>query len=157
MSTLDRVHGGLKFSQQSLATVIVAECLTKFQGSVSKLRGNTREARDTWAPPLEHLQQFQSQLKEFELVYPPVPDIVAESSTFLHVQSAQNREALSAGTANIFGRLSFRHAGQRHWRLDDEVHFVRECGGRSEGRFAEERSGVDAAHHNAHNVDGGSW
>ena len=48
------------------------------------------------------------------------------------------------------------HAGQRHGRLDDEVHFVRGCGRHSEERFAEERGGADAAHHSVISVDGGS-
>ena len=158
MSTLDRLHGDLKPLQQSLATEDVAECCTKFHGRASKFWCNLRVARDTQDLPLEHLQQFQPQLKEFDLVYPQLTiprDPCRVGHDLACARCAEHKDALSSGTANIFGRLSFRHAGQRHGRLHDEVHSVRECGGRSEERFAEERGGVDAAHHSVHSVDGG--
>ena len=59
MSILDRVHGDLELLQQSLAAEVVAECLTKFHGSLSKFWGNLAEACDKQDPLLEHWQQFQ--------------------------------------------------------------------------------------------------
>ena len=106
---LDRLHGDLKLLQPSLATEVVAECLTKCQGSVFKFWSNLTEARETQDPLLEHLQQFRSQLKEFELVHQQLailPDILAESATIL--RRAEHRELLWAGTAHIIGRFSFR-------------------------------------------------
>ena len=47
MGNLDRVHGALKLLQPPPAAEVAAECLTKFQGSVSKFWGNLREACDT--------------------------------------------------------------------------------------------------------------
>ena len=58
MSTLHRAHGDLKLLQQSLAREVVAECVTKSQGSVSNIRKNLRKACDTRAAPLVTFATF---------------------------------------------------------------------------------------------------
>ena len=133
MSTLDRVPGDLRLLQQSLTTEVVTECLTEFQGRVSKCWGNLWEACDTQGPGA--LATETAAAEGFRACVPAAHQTPRHPCRVGHdrprARRAEGREVLSAGTANIFGRLSFRHAGQRHGRLDDEVHFVRECGGRS--------------------------
>ena len=95
LSTIDRVHGDLKLLQQALVTEVVGECLAKFQGSVSNFCCDLRVACDTQDPPLDHLQQFQSELNELDLVYPQLatlPDNFAEPATTLHVRGTQDTE-----------------------------------------------------------------
>ena len=133
MSTLDRVPGDLRLLQQSLTTEVVTECLTEFQGRVSKCWGNLWEACDTQGPGA--LATETAAAEGFRACVPAAHQTPRHPCRVGHdrprARRAEGREVLSAGTANIFGRLSFRQTGQRHGRLDDEVHFVRECGGRS--------------------------
>ena len=136
MSTLDCVHWDLKLLPQSLATEAVAEMP----------EGGVRHAGSS-VVALATLSVATEGVRAHEPAAHHTP-ILAESATIKHLQGrAEHREVLSAGTANICGRLSFQHASDRHGRIGDEVHFVRECCGRSEGRFAEVRGGADATLH----------
>ena len=140
-STLDRVHVDLKLVQQSIATDVVAECLTEFQAIVSQFCANLREACVAQDPLFVPRSS-------------PHSHIFAESATIMWKGRRTQREVPSAGAALILdGSPSDTQAGG----IDDSMtRFVRECGGRSEGRFAEDRVGADPAQCSVFSVDGRS-